>query len=133
MPAANWSRKVGNSARAIDGRSKIDRAFGEVKRSAHTTIKPMILKQERRLREEPPLLFGLRRPLRDLSDVFVPVLEIGLEVGQEFAGVGSIDDAVIETKREALARADADEVVAILVGDDLGFLVEAADAEYRAL
>ena len=36
---------------------------------------------------------------------------------------------MIEAEREALDRADGDGVVAVLVGDDLGLLVEAADAE----
>ena len=70
---------------------------------------------------------------RELADVFVPVFQIGLEVGHELARVGAVDDAVIEAKSEALDRADADEVVAVFVGDDFGFLVEAADAEDGAL
>ena len=68
-----------------------------------------------------------------LPDVFGPVLEIGLEVGHELAGVGAIDDAVIEAQREALDRADGDGVLAVLVGEDFGFLVQSADAEDRRL
>ena len=71
--------------------------------------------------------------LTSLADVFGPVLEIRLEVGHEFAGVGAVDDAVIEAQREALDGADRDGVVAVLVGEDFGFLVEAADAEDRGL
>jgi len=68
-----------------------------------------------------------------LSDIFGPVFEVGLEVGHKFAGVGSVDDAVIETKSESLDRADRDGIVAVLVGKDFSFLVQTADAEDRAL
>ena len=40
---------------------------------------------------------------------------------------------MIEAEREALDGADRDGVVAVLVGEDFGFLVEAADAEDGAL
>ena len=67
--------------------------------------------------------------IQGLADVFGPVFEVLFEVGHELAGVGSVDDAVIEAEGEALDPADGDGVVAILVGEDDGFLVEAADAE----
>jgi len=66
--------------------------------------------------------------MTELPDVFGPVLEVGLEVGHEFAGVCAIDDAVIEAESEALDGTDRDGVVTVLIGDDFGFLVEAADA-----
>src|SRR5215472_15419067 len=68
-----------------------------------------------------------------LSDVFVPVLEVGLEVGHEFPGVGSVDYTVIEAEGETLNGADCNGVVAVLVGDDFGLLVQAADAQDGAL
>src|SRR5258708_37287702 len=68
-----------------------------------------------------------------LSDIFGPVFEIGLEVGHEFARVSSVDNAVIEAESEALDGTDRDGVVAVLVGKDFGFLVQAADAEDCAL
>ncbi len=34
--------------------------------------------------------------MASLADVFVPVFEVRLEVGHEFAGVGAVDDAVVE-------------------------------------
>jgi hypothetical protein len=40
---------------------------------------------------------------------------------------------VIEAERKALDGTDCDGVVAVFVGDDFGFLGEAADAENRAL
>jgi len=64
-----------------------------------------------------------------LADVFVPVFEVGLEVGHEFAGVGAVDGAVVEAEGEALNAADGDAVLAVFVGEDYGFFVEAADAE----
>lgn len=68
-----------------------------------------------------------------LADIFGPVFEVGLEVGHELARVGTIDDAVVEAERETLDGADGDGVVAVLVREDFGFLVEASDAENRAL
>ncbi len=70
---------------------------------------------------------------RDLSDVFGPVLEVSFEVRHELAGVCSVDDAVIEAERKALDVTDGDRVVSVLVGEDLGFLVEATDAEDGSL
>src|ERR1700734_271521 len=67
--------------------------------------------------------------LTTLADVFGPVLEVGLEVRHELAGVGAVHDAVVEAEGEALDGADGDGVVAVLVGDDLSLFVEAADAE----
>ena len=67
--------------------------------------------------------------IQGLADVFGPVFEVLVEVGHELAGVGSVDDAVIEAEGEALDPADGDGVVAVLVGEDHGFLVETADAE----
>jgi len=41
--------------------------------------------------------FGqVRTAMASLADVFVPVFEVRLEVGHEFAGVGAVDDAVVE-------------------------------------
>src|SRR5580704_2378842 len=68
-------------------------------------------------------------PSGSLADVFGPVFEIGLEVGHEFAGVGSVYEAVVEAEGEALDGADGDGVVAVLVGEDFGLFVETADAE----
>src|ERR1700677_2897800 len=70
---------------------------------------------------------------RKLPDVFGPVFEVGLEVGHELASVRAVDDAVVEAKGEALDGANRDGVVAVLVGEDCGFFVQAADAEDRAL
>ena len=50
-----------------------------------------------------------------LSDVFGPVFEVGLEVGHEFAGVGSVDGAVVEAEGEALDASDGDGVLAVFV------------------
>ena len=66
--------------------------------------------------------------MTELPDVFGPILEIGFEVGHELAGVCAVDDAVIESECEALDGTDRDGVVTVLIGDDFGFLVEAADA-----
>ena len=64
-----------------------------------------------------------------LPDVLGPVFEIGLEVGHELARVGTVDGAVVKAQREALDAADGDAVLAVLVGEHHGFLVQAADAE----
>jgi 5-(carboxyamino)imidazole ribonucleotide synthase len=57
------------------------------------------------------------------------VFEIVLEVGHELAGIGAVDDAVVEAEGEALDAADGDGVLAVLIGEDDGFFVQAADAE----
>jgi hypothetical protein len=86
----------------------------------------------RQTETEPGAPFSQVSPSK-LSDIFGPVFQVGLEIGHKFAGVGSVHDAVIEAKSEALDGTDRDGVVAVLVGEDFGFLVEAADAEDCAL
>ena len=38
--------------------------------------------------------------LPDLADVLGPVLQILLDLGHELAGIGAVDDAVVEAQRE---------------------------------
>ena len=47
----------------------------------------------------------------------------------ELAGVGAVDEAVIEAEAEILHRTNRNGVVAIGVGDDGGLLAQAADGE----
>src|SRR5260370_40826757 len=62
----------------------------------------------------------------NLSDIFGPVFEVGLEVGHKFASVGSVDNTVIEAESEAMSGTDRDGVVAVLVRDVFSFPVQAA-------
>ena len=54
------------------------------------------------LESNPPPVFCLLL----LPDIFVPILQIRLEIAHEFTGVGSVDDAVVEAESEALDRTD---------------------------
>src|SRR6185437_7821506 len=66
---------------------------------------------------------------RGLADLFVPVFEVGLEVGHELAGVGAVHDAVIEAEGEVLDGADGDRVGAVLVRHHHRLLAQPADAQ----
>ena len=64
-----------------------------------------------------------------LPDVFRPVFEVSLEVRHELTAVGTVDDAVIKAEGEVLDGADGDGVLAVLVGENDGFLAETTYAE----
>src|ERR1700722_5561567 len=64
-----------------------------------------------------------------LPDIFGPIFEIVLEVSHEFAGVGTVNGAVVKAEREALDAPNCDGVLAVFVGEDDGLFVEAADTE----
>ena len=63
------------------------------------------------------------------ADIFRPVFQISLEVRHEFTRVGAVHDPVIEAEREPLNGANCNRVIAVLVRQHLGFLIESADPE----
>src|SRR3954454_7822656 len=67
------------------------------------------------------------------ADLFRPVLQILLQLRHELAGVGAIDDPMIEAQRQSNNAADGDGVVAVLVCQHCRLLEQTADAEDRRL
>ena len=55
-----------------------------------------------------PLVSVLTMEPAPSADVLVPVLEVLLHLGHELAGVGAVDDAVIEAQRQVNEVADGD-------------------------
>ncbi len=66
------------------------------------------------------------RGVCSLADVLVPVFQVFLQLGHELAGVGSVDDAVIEAQGETDDAADRDRIGAVLIGNYRRFFKEAA-------
>ena len=66
---------------------------------------------------------------RALAEWAVPGFELAFEFAHEFAGVGAVDDAMVEAEAVVLHGADGDGVVAFGVGEDDGFFLERADGE----
>src|SRR6185295_9517694 len=78
-----------------------------------------------------------RRPSRGtpgaLTEVELSRLERVLDRPHELVGVGAVDQAMVERQREIAGRADAQRVLAVLVLDDHGPLLDRADAQDRDL
>ncbi len=72
---------------------------------------------------------GLFAELQRLADLLVPAFQRLFEFEHEFAGVGAVDEAVIEAEAEVLHGANGDGVVAFGVGEHGGLFAQAADGE----
>jgi hypothetical protein len=67
------------------------------------------------------------------ADRPVPGFQHALELAHELAGVGAVDEAVVEAQAEVLHRANRDGVVALGVGQHHRLLAQAADGQNRRL
>src|ERR1700752_3571137 len=69
----------------------------------------------------------LHPSLSRLADVFVPVFQVFLYFGHELAGVGSVDDAVIEAQGQTDDAVNGDGIGPVFIGNYGWFLTESAD------